>query len=760
MQTKAQFWFKTLLPGLLIAVLALGGCGGDGSDGSDGSDGVDGVDGLDGADGADGADGQSGSTVEDLLALNPDFLDDLVALNPQLDLSNTIDYDPTTGVVTAHFFLTDGTEANNGVDVFTDAYELRFYVAELILNDDGTDTGGQSWNRLIYERGTPAVDDRLGGTLTLIDAETGEYTYIFENTLPVSDNVFRVTARARWRETVGDTRYVFANPVNANYDFLQADPGTELASSGADMVSTEACESCHGARIGNVGHGGGYTKVKTCNNCHNINYMTTERDNGGEGDLAFMIHRIHTGGVFDRLGGGEDFSRMTYPQETYTCSKCHTEDAPDANLHAEIVTRANCGSCHDNIDFTETNPESPSYHPAGPYENDLSCDDCHGPGKFANVTDKHDPNLNPDIRPAKNVSEYEVTITMTPPDNGTHYVAGETPLVTVTLVGDNPVNYTADQDAKGTADGNLSTANLYVYGPRANPVPVLTTDSTTDGGNDQGRSLFLVGNAPPVDDLQVATDADGYKYQLMDNIGDLQPGTYMVRFEGEDYGDFDDVDYHTASSGLITFQVGTAEEEPKVSGDACMNCHGDTAMHVEGPYSHHQLFDTDGCLGCHDVSGNYANYLGNRVHAVHSASITGDLKTDSDTGLRKNWSEVHFPRPANNCRTCHTNSEAAVPVWRDPNEVACGGCHGANPEAVPADYTPAFDPADIVEEVAAATHMREMGGTFDVDSTNPDDPDYVVRQCIICHGEGRIADLFKTHGLVNFPVTDTSTPED
>jgi hypothetical protein len=773
MKTKPFCWFNILFAALLMAVFALGGCGDDGSAGAPGPEGPAGADAT--------------FDAETLVELG--LQDSVVALNPVLDLSNTVEYDATTGVLTAHFTLTDGTAANNVVDAFSDAYEFRFYVAELIDNEDGTI--GQSWNQLFSERGTPAAedpDDHLPGTLTQ-DPDTGKYTYVFADTVAASDNVFRVTARARWRECVDvdksggrcdarrtdDIYVVFANPVNDNYDFLQSDPGNELTSSGADMVTTEACESCHGARIGNVGHGGGYTKVKTCNNCHNVNYMATVNDgagNDGEGDLAFMIHRIHNAGVFDRLGEDpdrgippEDFSHVTYPQHIYTCSKCHTDDAPNANLSELVPTSMNCGSCHSDVNFV-----TGDNHAAGP-QTDANCSLCHKAG-FAIGGVSLDPAVvhNPDPEPA-NVPEYDVTIGMTPPVNGEYYAAGETPWVRVNLAVDGvPVPgsvYTADADGEGAA-GNLgpglSTANLFVYGPRSNAVPVLTSNSTTDPAWDpltrptQGHSLLLTGGVST--DPQVRTNANGYQYQLMDNFSDLAPGTYMVRFEGEDYGAISDADYRTASSAVITFQVGTATEEPKVSGDACKNCHGDTIMHLEGAHPHHQSFDTDGCLGCHDLSENYGNYIGNRVHAVHSASATGDLHPQSFGGPPRNWSHVTFPRPANNCRTCHTNSAADVPVWRDPNEVACGGCHGTVSDPNPADF-PDVPAEQLAKEAAAATHMVEMGGSFDFNArtTNPYDPRYIARQCIVCHGEDRIADTFVTHGLVNFPVDDTASDE-
>lgn len=727
MSRKCKSVFNPLLWGILTLVVMLSGCGG-----SDGTDGVNGIDGVNGVDGQDAIP-----------------LADIVALNPVLDLSHTISYNAASGAVTIHFLLTDGE--GNGVDLTTDAYELRVYASELLPGDPTTGEG-DAWNQLFNERGTPATGP-MPGTLTQVDAATGEYTYVCSNTLAASNNVIRITMTARWRETIDGVRYVFANAVNASYDFLQSAPANQLSASGADMVATSACETCHGARIGNVGHGGGYTQVKTCNNCHNVNYMASRND--GEGDLAHMIHRIHDAGTFTLLEGGADFSHVTYPQHIYTCAKCHTADAPNADLAYTVPTARNCGSCHETVNFiTGDNHGNATAGFVGPLPDDSECTVCHGvdTGLGGGIQVVHDPVPDP-----KDVSEYAVTISMSAPANGEYYVAGETPVVTVTLAdGAGPVAgtlYTADQDVVGAAGGGLSAANLYVYGPRADAVPVLTTNSSTDpalvGTPTQGHPLFvneLVGGVPtPNDDALVTTTASGFSYQLMAIPAGMTPGTYMVRFEGGDYGAVSATDFVTSSTALINFQVGTATEEHKVSGDACTNCHGGTIMHLEGAHPHHAPFNTDQCLGCHDLSGNYGDYIGNRVHAVHSASVTGDLKNHD-------WSHVTFPQEPNNCMICHTNTEG-TPVWRNPNEVACGGCHGTNPNAVPADY-PDADPAEITAEAAAAVHMQVMGGTFDVTTLG------VTRQCIVCHGEDRIADLYDTHHLINFPPPAATDPNE
>jgi len=325
---------------------------------------------------------------------------------------------------------------------------------------------------------------------------------------------------------------------------------------------------------------------------------------------------------------------------------------------------------------------------------------------------------------------------------------GEAPLITVTLndhatgASVDPSVYTMPQDAAGVVGGGLRFASVYAYGSRSESVPVLATNTSTDPAFDpasgpptQAHNLF-VGSTDPL----VVTDVTGFKYQLLAIPADLEPGTYMVHFEGADYGAVTSNDYITSSTGLINFQVKTVTEEPKISGDACIDCHGDTRMHLEGSHAHNLPFDTDYCLACHDKSGNYGDYIGNRVHAVHSASITGDY-------LNRDWSEVTFPRPANNCTTCHTNS--AVPIPYQISMLACGGCHGVMPNVDPSTYP--IDKQDQVRrEVGAAQHMAEKGGNADADAMGAPPP----TSCLTCHGEGKDLDIDRQHYLNQFtPVS-------
>jgi len=779
---KVSMLRKFVLLALLIMSVALAGCEGD-----EGDRGPQGIPGEPGSPGAPGAPGEPAISAALVALQQPEITIDSVAVD---------DSDPANPIMQITFTPSAETLAT---------YQSRGD-GILAADPDRTD-GRKEWLRISYARltDTPAhgigpqwlrIEDHGYDEGDFTDNGDGSITFAkaFDGAAYDASKTTRVLIQLNGIENV-------TSSLNVTQDFV---PNGGAVVSRA-IVSEEACDSCHGnlggAANGISGiHGGTRYLVAACDVCH------ADRENSpvGEGistgrELIYMIHAIHSESDLaddpDVIRGRDDWDEVSYPEDIRNCAKCHT-DAAEADNYLTPSMLA-CTGCHITAVFDGTTTFTgldgvDKTHPA--QADNSACTICHpatGAGFGGSVTEVHDTTPT-----GMDASEFDVTINMTEPANGEFYEAGETPVVTVTLADHatgTPVAgtvYTADQDGKGVA-GNLteglSTANLFVYGPRNEAVPVLTTGSSTDpisawnevnsdtiGNNDgvcdagveqdtlgaclpaQGHSLFLANTAGVANlDPQVITDASGYKYQLKDNIGDLEPGTYMVRFEGADYGGLSNTDYVTSSSAVITFQVGTATEEAKVSGDACLDCHGDTIMHLTGSHAHHAPFNTDHCLACHDKSGNHGDYIGNRVHAVHRGSVTGDFN-DID------WFHVRFPQEPNNCTVCHTNPDAETPVWRMPSMLVCGGCHGLMPDADPnnPDYYTDLDPsvgddaeiiaekkAQIETEVGAAEHMLQNGGDADADALG----ELATRSCLVCHGEGKIADLFVTHKLITFP---------
>ena len=432
------------------------------------------------------------------------------------------------------------------------------------------------------------------------------------------------------------------------------------------------------------------------------------------------------------------YGAVTFPQEVRDCVICHTDSGLNLGTGNQIDNWKNhptaeiCGSCHVDVDFT-----TGANHEGGAQPNS-ACTICHqasGPSTtvIAPIPAAHDttprvPGTNgtrDDGYLPRNIREFDVTLTITPPVNGTHYVAGvDVPLVTATLANHSdgqpvaPALYTTPQDSAGNVGGGLSVAYLQVSGPRARPLPVLATDSFTDpnwSGDtadiEDEHNLFVLGTDP-----QVKTDSTGFKYQLLPIPADLDPGTYLVRVVFADYGRLGTGNYLIDSTAWTTIQIGTATEEPKVAGNACVDCHGSgtAPFHDE---RHSVPFDTDQCLACHHDSGHeqgerlHGVPLANRVHAVHSSNAKGDIYFFSDPGSNtlgtgRDWTEVTYPREIATCTTCH-NSDA-VTYKTLPYMMPCAGCHvgeAANPD-IP--YVP-----------GVADHMVQNGGPWAI-TNSPD----------------------------------------
>jgi hypothetical protein len=467
------------------------------------------------------------------------------------------------------------------------------------------------------------------------------------------------------------------------------------------IVPQEACTACHGDPLQSAAHGSGYQTPQGCVICHTpIGNQYGDTMQFDDAWLAALIHGIHSArGDFPALVRNPtdqgtiddwDFSEVTYPQDIRECGKCHIAGSglAQADNWKTNPTIETCTTCHD-VTFSGPAPT----HSGGAQTNGVfpanNCALCHpsdGTGVGQSVSGAHAVVYDRD-----NLL-YNVNISLSPDANADGvYEVGEAIVVTATV--DVP-----GFDYLNADTAFLRSANLYVYGPRAKAVPVLTPGSTTDPafvppthigeGNppDQGVSLL------DATDPNVLTDATGFKYQLLEVTAAMPAGTYMVQTNSDFSATGDRTTdgrhigprfYPLDGWELVNFQVKTATEELKVAGE-CTSCHEQRNFST---FAHRSYFGTDGCLACHDQSGNHADPLTNRVHAVHAASVTGDL-------LNRDWSEITFPRNLNaSCAACHNSGNDSHRM--NPGGTwgfACIGCHGDRPGA--------FD------------HMQQMGAPF------------------------------------------------
>jgi hypothetical protein len=282
-----------------------------------------------------------------------------------------------------------------------------------------------------------------------------------------------------------------------------------------------------------------------------------------------------------------------------------------------------------------------------------------------------------------------ITLNVSAPANGTHFVAGEKPVVTVTL----PTDMSKD---------SLSTLNLYVYGPQETTQTVTAVkllNAATDRAVKPHHYIDLL------TDPAVVINGNVLIYTLQ-AVSDEAPGTYTASLWAVSKSDSLD-----QAMALVDFQIGTATAEKQiVDENKCAKCHlgadnGQFYFHHVDPsspgssgYPSLDSWPVRTCKSCHNNEG-YAAYrdpqdsavripdpIVKRVHGVHMGEdLENPLDTDPVTGIFKDYIDVVFPYGVRgstvspyteisgvlNCTVCHADSR-----WKTkPSRLACGSCH-------------------------------------------------------------------------------------
>ena len=304
--------FSTLRGGLAVAsvlALALTGCGGGGGGGNNSSGGTASTPATSGV----VIEGDPGSAIT-----IPSDPTTIVGKNAVLDMSQTASFE--NGKLTVHFFLKD--EDGNGISLTQNTCYFRALRIAAHYRTGRPMDPGPGWHQVDNDSANGGELDTLPGLLTVIDGTTGEYSYTFADdgnsgrheyagggiaaAMADPTNTLRATLVTSCSVEVDGEDYVIVNPVNGSYDFSTGDPGTELTDSGAEIVSSAACFTCHGPTLAGVNDAGEatdhgrYTEVKTCNQCHALNSYVSDQNAA----LAPFIHSIHSGKPSQANGGG------------------------------------------------------------------------------------------------------------------------------------------------------------------------------------------------------------------------------------------------------------------------------------------------------------------------------------------------------------------------------------------------------------------------------------------------------------------------
>ncbi len=303
---------------------------------------------------------------------------------------------------------------------------------------------------------------------------------------------------------------------DAVFDFV---PDTSITTLPAtrNIVQTSACQACHGTQF--KGHGGDRLTVENCVTCHNPSSFDAQSKQSL--DAKVMIHKIHAGGNLASIAGPDgqfwndtataadetkdngllanvyaiwgygnaktSWYKAGFPAELPNCTKCHNGSGQNVDAW-KTPSRAACGSCHDNVDFT-----TGVNHKGGAQATDSKCTICHDEGGYGmGVVEAHnwtakDPRLTP---------EFNVELSISAPKSGkSYYEAGDAPLVTVILKDaktGTAIDHTTmiEGAAEGcwtgtapttlppatcqTRNGKFGDSAFFVHGPRAFRSPALT----------------------------------------------------------------------------------------------------------------------------------------------------------------------------------------------------------------------------------------------------------------------------------------------
>ncbi|MBI4283758.1 MAG: hypothetical protein HY663_04740, partial [Chloroflexi bacterium] len=275
--------------------------------------------------------------------------------------------------------------------------------------------------------------------------------------------------------------------------------------------------------------------------------------------------------------------------------------------------------------------------------------------------------------------QVSANITVSKPANGTHFAAGEQPVLTITL---------KDQVGKGfNRAEDFSQLRLMLAGPQETTETVTAVKllKTSDNRSQPIHHYIDLKTNP---DVQASGTTLTYK---LGAVSDEKPGTYIASVWAVEKA-------APLQQAMVVaeFQIGTPTAETQiVEKEKCASCHlgADSGKfyfaHIDvglSPVGNPALDQNAvrNCKTCHNNDG-YSAYadptkpgtrvvdqIVKRVHGIHMGEeLKNPVNTDPKTGIFKDYTGVIFPNNVRNCTSCHVDDR-----WKTkPSRLACGACH-------------------------------------------------------------------------------------
>jgi len=567
----------------------------------------------------------------------------------------------------------------------------------------------------------------------LIDHRDGSYTYVFATNLY---DLYVESNRHRLLLIVsGD---IVEQAKNVTYDFVPEQlPGPFVFDLSRDIVTTSACNECHG-RLGSVlssasFHNGERYETKGCATCH-----TSALGEEGVAEFTPMIHEIHTA---QNIGGLDDFSDVTFPQDPRNCAKCHA--GPDGSNWKTRPSMTACQSCHMDVNFV-----TGEGHVGGLQFNNANCAFCHTPTdiEVAHRTENSTEN-NPDVPEGLVNFEYVIDEVTVNQDNVAvvkfHILKDGEPLDLTTIP---PPGFSGGPGfllAYALPQDGLAEVVDYNQLGRNSAQPATVSLSSLAGtltGTPESYTAVLSAAPFPEGATMRAVAMQAYFTQLAD----------------PENPESEDVARHTAS--VIEAVSGDRVRRTVVDEAKCLSCHENLELHGGSRVNNVQV-----CVVCHNPnlssSGTTADAtktaadqkelleeagfdpndaltwpersqdLKSLVHSIHAAdqrTFDFEFVRNRLDGLYYNFSEVTYPGILSNCETCHlpgtygTELPAGVLVG---TEVTTDGLNLTRADVLAARAT-VPNPTDLInsqtanpcyqchDSVPTIAHMEQNGGVI------------------------------------------------
>lgn len=319
--------------------------------------------------------------------------------------------------------------------------------------------------------------------------------------------------------------------------------------------------------------------------------------------------------------------------------------------------------------------------------------------------------------PTNEIISWALILAVSSPVNGHYFEVGESPVVTVRIVG---------------TEGNLtrnsfSSFNLYMHGPQ-NPRHTKTAVKLLNASTNRTVSPHHYVDLKTNPDATVTGDLLTYRLKA---VTDETPGTYTVSLFGTLAAD---PRQQTMEFADVQIRTATVEQQV-VEAASCATCHsGPVSRKI---YLHHidpgrspvgnwalDMQPTRSCKACHNnegyaavktEAGEYINdHILRRVHGVHlGGGLRSAFNTNQTNGDFMNYRHVNFPADVRNCTTCHKNDR-----WKDsPSRLGCGTCHDNTwfgpVQELPLGMTMHSGGTRILDSSCARCHPPELEGYFE-----------------------------------------------